>query len=73
MAGPAINWRNAAGGLPVSWPAARDLRRLAGKAVRLLFSLRDSKLYAFGFLGAECAVDAGVRGVRLTGRGPICA
>ncbi|UCD49774.1 MAG: hypothetical protein JSW27_19860 [Phycisphaerales bacterium] len=33
----------------VTWQAGSDLRALAGRVIRLRFSLRDGDLYAFGF------------------------
>ena len=32
---------------PVSWPGGKSIRELAGKRIRLVFLLRDSRLYSF--------------------------
>jgi predicted GH43/DUF377 family glycosyl hydrolase len=36
---------------PVQWPRGRSMRQLAGRRIRLAFTLRDARLYAFRSIG----------------------
>jgi len=40
-------------GIPVTWTGSPDVRRLAGRAVRLRFVMRDARLYSFQFTPAD--------------------
>ena len=39
----------------VTWRGQASVAKLAGRPVRLRFSMRDTKLYAFRFVGAAAA------------------
>ena len=52
----------------VHWRGSGDVSALAGQPIKLHFKMRNTKLYAFQFVGDECSVKAKKLGCRLSRR-----